>query len=291
MSSNFEKLQKLLKLNKPSKRGTWYKRKHQQQAAKAETKKEDKKKNKRQLKRESESQTMEKKIKGVEKPGIVTDIVAMDCEMVGVSKSGKDDRSVLARATVVNFDGDVLYDRYVVPMEKVTYYRTHVSGVSRENLYGKKSNAVSFKQAQAAVASLINGRILVGHALHNDLAALMLDHPKSMTRDTAKYKPMLRARANGRRARPKALRQLTKELLGVQIQDGAHSPVIDARAALELYKKYRKQWENNLKMRAKKSKTFKGRKRKIESDNSKPNDSTMNKKKKKKLKSKEESLW
>jgi RNA exonuclease 4 len=148
----------------------------------------------------------------------------------------------------VNFDGDVLYDEFVKPLERVTDYRTHVSGVRPKDLWGGR--AVTFKQAQRDVAALIEGRLLVGHALHNDLEAIMLSHPKNMIRDTAKYKPMLRARANGRKARPKALRQLTKELLGVQIQDGAHSPVIDARAALELYKKHRGAWEAMLKRRA-----------------------------------------
>lgn len=201
--------------------------------------------------RTREKRNYELAIKGPEKPGELTDVVAMDCEMVGVSKSDIDDRSVLARATVVNFHGDVLYDEFVKPLEKVTYYRTHVSGVRPRDLYG--GGAVTFKKAQNDIAAIIKGRVLVGHALHNDLTAMMLSHPKNMIRDTAKFKPMLRARANGRKARPKALRQLTKELLGVVIQDGAHSPVIDARAALELYKKYKGQWESLLSHRRRKT--------------------------------------
>lgn len=47
----------------------------------------------------------------------------------------------------------------------------------------------------------------------------------------------------GRKPKPKALRVLAKEELGLSIQDGAHSPVDDARAALYLYHKHRKEWE------------------------------------------------
>jgi RNA exonuclease 4 len=42
------------------------------------------------------------------------------------------------------------------------------------------------------VAKLLNGKVLVGHALHNDLDVLMLSHPRSKIRDTATYKPLMR---------------------------------------------------------------------------------------------------
>lgn len=45
-------------------------------------------------------------------------ILAMDCEMVGVGAGG--DRSVLARCSIVNYDGEIVYDQIVRPMERVT---------------------------------------------------------------------------------------------------------------------------------------------------------------------------
>lgn len=42
------------------------------------------------------------------------------------------------------------------------------------------------------MAELLKGRILVGHALKNDLDVLMLSHPRQMIRDTAKYRPYMR---------------------------------------------------------------------------------------------------
>ncbi|RHY01675.1 hypothetical protein DYB25_001595 [Aphanomyces astaci] len=67
-------------------------------------------------------------------------IVAMDCEMVGVGVGGT--RSVLARCSIVDFNGDVVYDEHVKPLEKVTDYRTHVSGIRSKSF----RNAISFAQ-------------------------------------------------------------------------------------------------------------------------------------------------
>lgn len=47
--------------------------------------------------------------------------------MVGVGMDGKE--SILARVSIVNHSGKVLYDKYVKPLEKVTDYRTQISGI------------------------------------------------------------------------------------------------------------------------------------------------------------------
>ena len=57
-----------------------------------------------------------------------TNVVAADCEMVGVGPRGS--RDMLARVSIVNSFGHVLYDKYVKPLEKVIDYRTFVSGES-----------------------------------------------------------------------------------------------------------------------------------------------------------------
>lgn len=114
------------------------------------------------------------------------------------------------------------------------------------------------------MADLIKGRILVGHALRNDLKALLLSHPKQDIRDTAEYQPFLKE------GRSKALRHLADEVLGVKIQDGEHCPIEDARAAMLLYQKKRKEWERNIKDFARlkqKQKKRKSKKRKGEGTN------------------------
>ena len=82
------------------------------------------------------------------------------------------------------------------------------------------------------VADLLRGRVVVGHAVHNDFKALQLTHPPHLTRDTACYPPLMTDPASeGKegKPRPRSLRALSEEVLGLSIQSGSHSPVEDAR--------------------------------------------------------------
>ncbi|CAH0488218.1 unnamed protein product [Peronospora farinosa] len=167
-------------------------------------------------------------------------IVAMDCEMVGVGLSGK--TSVLARCSIVDYEGNVLYDKHVRPVEKVTDFRTHVSGIRSSSL----RKAIPFAQCIKEVGKLMQDKIVVGHALKNDFQALMFTPPKHLIRDTAYYRPYMRRKINGTKLYPKSLKHLTEEVLGKQIQTGQHDSVEDARATLELYKREQYVWEKYL---------------------------------------------
>ena len=70
--------------------------------------------------------------------------------------------------------------------------------------------------------------------------ALLLSHPRKMTRDTATYPPLMMSIGKGGKAKPRALRHLAETELGLSIQAGEHSPIDDARSALYLYHKCRK---------------------------------------------------
>ena len=48
-------------------------------------------------------------------------------------------------------------------------------------------DAKTFEVVQKEVSDLMNGRVLVGHALSNDLNVLFLSHPKVDTRDTFEW--------------------------------------------------------------------------------------------------------
>ncbi|XP_034415089.1 RNA exonuclease 4 [Cyclopterus lumpus] len=167
----------------------------------------------------------------------LTKAVAIDCEMVGVGPDGED--SILARVSLVNIFGKCIYDKYVKPTEKVTDYRTAVSGIRPEDI--KKGENVQLVQRE--VSEILQGRIVVGHALHNDLKILLLDHPKKKIRDTQKYKPFRKAVKSGR----PALKVLCREILNVKVQQGEHSSVQDAQATMRLYTMVRKQWEAEIK--------------------------------------------
>jgi len=176
--------------------------------------------------------------------------VALDCEMVGIGPGGFQSR--LARVSVVDWDGEVIYDTCVQVVEKVTDYRTFVSGITEEDLTSE--DAVSFDEAQTKVEELLWDKILVGHGLRSDFKALGLSHPWYATRDTARYEPFMKtldspifteSHPNGTTLAAKKLKVLAKDKLGLTIQEDGepHSPVVDAVAALELYKKHRGKWE------------------------------------------------
>ncbi|XP_031457664.1 RNA exonuclease 4 [Phasianus colchicus] len=173
--------------------------------------------------------------------GGLTRAVAMDCEMVGVGPNGED--SIVARVSIVNRFGKCIYDKYVKPTEEVTDYRTAVSGIRPEHL----KTGEDFKTVQKEVADILNGRILVGHALHNDLKVLFLDHPKKKIRDTQKYKPF---RQRVKSSRP-SLKLLCDRLLDVQVQTSEHCSIQDAQAAMRLYTLEKKKWETALKNKSK----------------------------------------
>uniref|UniRef100_A0A1A7XHM2 RNA exonuclease 4 n=1 Tax=Iconisemion striatum TaxID=60296 RepID=A0A1A7XHM2_9TELE len=165
--------------------------------------------------------------------GGLTRTVAIDCEMVGVGPDGED--SILARVSIVNMFGKCIYDKFVKPTEKVTDYRTAVSGIRPEDI----KDGEDMQTVQKEVANILQGRIVVGHAIHNDLKILFLDHPKKNIRDTQRYKPFKKIVKSGR----PALRVLCKEILNVKVQQGEHSSVQDAQATMRLYTLVKKQWE------------------------------------------------
>lgn len=168
--------------------------------------------------------------------------LAIDCEMVGVGEKGSE--SILARVSIVNFHGATIMDRFVKPQEKVTDYRTWVSGVRPRDL----KDAPSFSEVQGEVANLIKGRILVGHAIQNDLKALLLSHPKPLIRDTSTFQP-LRDLA---KTKYPSLKKLAKLALGIDIQlEGeSHSSVEDARATMAVFRSQKSKWDEMLRSRA-----------------------------------------
>lgn len=168
----------------------------------------------------------------------LTELLALDCEMVGVGSAGT--RSALAQIVIVNSREELVYSTFVRPREKVTDFRTRVSGIRPHDFV----HALSFQQAQTEVARLMYKRQLVGHALHNDLKALQLSHPKASLRDTSLF-PRYRHQ-NGALSRARKLSELAHEMLGMRIQMGAHSPLEDAIAALRLYKLHAAEWERSL---------------------------------------------
>jgi RNA exonuclease 4 len=157
--------------------------------------------------------------------------ISLDCEMVGTGPEPDRD-SALARVSVVNYHGHQVYDSYVRVKVPVTDYRTAVSGIEPKHL--RHDVARPFKEVHEDMKTLLEGRILVGHGVKNDLDALVLKHDKRYIRDTSKYSKFREiAIIPGRTPR---LKHLAERLLGVEIQVGSHSSVEDARATMALFR-------------------------------------------------------
>ena len=154
--------------------------------------------------------------------------------MVGVGPH-PDRESALARVSIVNYNGDQVYDSYVLPLEPVTDWRTHISGIAPRHM----KHARPMKEVQAEVSKLFQDRVLIGHSIRKDLDALMISHPKRDIRDTARHPPYRKLAGGG----SPRLKTLASELLGFEIQEGEHSSVEDARACILLFRKDKASFE------------------------------------------------
>ena len=165
----------------------------------------------------------------------ITPVLAVDCEMVGVNMWGGDSR--LASVAVVNSHGQQVYFSYARPARPIIDYRTKYSGITPQLLEG----APPSQQVQDEVRKLLDGKIVVGHSLENDFRVLGFFPPRYMRRDTAHDVRRLQSPTG----KPRKLRHITWEFLGLIIQDrdDGHDPLEDARAALLLYQRYEREFE------------------------------------------------
>ncbi|XP_070692256.1 interferon-stimulated 20 kDa exonuclease-like 2 [Pempheris klunzingeri] len=172
---------------------------------------------------------------------IPTKYLAIDCEMVGTGPKGS--ISQLARCSIVSYDGDVVYDKFINPSVPVTDYRTRWSGIQRRDLV----NATPYCEARNEILRLLMGKVVIGHAVHNDFKVLGYTHPAAFTRDTSQI-PLLNLKAGFAVNECASLKRLTKAILNKDIQTGkkGHSSVEDARATMELYKLVEEEWERKL---------------------------------------------
>jgi len=167
--------------------------------------------------------------------------VALDCEMVGVGPGGK--RSVLARASLVDFYGRCIFDTFVRVDEEVSDFRTHVSGIHPGDLTSAK--AISFQKCRSIIRDMIENKILIGHGLKNDLSVLDIQHPWWNLRDTCLYQPYMKEDQFGNVRLPSRLRDLAWLHLGILIQrEGTpHNSLEDACAAMALYRNVQREWD------------------------------------------------
>lgn len=160
-------------------------------------------------------------------------VIAIDCEMV----EGESVEHMLARVSLVDYEGRIVYDVYVKPREEVKDYRTSITGITKEVLRRKGED---FDTVRRKVVELLRNKLVVGHAVHHDFQALDLEQPARNTiRDTCTFSEL---RPPNRKQTP-SLRLLAEYWLDKSVQGGSHSSVEDARTAMMLYKRVEESWE------------------------------------------------
>ncbi|CAG8781761.1 46099_t:CDS:10 [Gigaspora margarita] len=159
-----------------------------------------------------------------------TDILAMDCEFVHFydPESRKHiGRYGLAQVAIVNYDGHVVYDKYVHPDEPEYLWNN-----SRKRDFLKNSNS-TFAEVQAEVIQIIKGKTLVGFALINDMLVLKIKHPYQLIRDVSFCQKCLDTDG-----RPYGLKDMALKLLNITIHvNGSdHEGVQDATVTMDVFK-------------------------------------------------------
>lgn len=183
--------------------------------------------------------------------------VAIDCEMVSVRGI-----STIARVSIVDWNGEIIFNSFVRVEDEVTDYLTFVSGIRQADI--ESEDAMSFEDCQDAVLEIISGKIVVGHALRNDFIALNIMHPWYLIRDTARYEPFMKpCLIEPNMLVPKKLKVLAKNKLDMTIQEHGqeHDSIEDATAAMELYKKARTKWESAMQWKMRKTSSIEKTKR------------------------------
>jgi DNA polymerase III epsilon subunit-like protein len=117
-----------------------------------------------------------------------TPTVAIDCEMVQTEGN----RNALARASIVNYNGHVVYDKYIKPSARVTDYRTWVSGI-QPHMLKTENGAVPEQEARKEIFKILNqAQKIVGHSVQHDFDCLGFQiyneaEKANKVRDVAKY--------------------------------------------------------------------------------------------------------
>ncbi|XP_012058990.1 PREDICTED: uncharacterized protein LOC105622170 [Atta cephalotes] len=160
-------------------------------------------------------------------------IYAMDCEMCFTLQGLE-----LARVSLVDLYGQVVYDTLVKPSAEIIDFNTKFSGITEDDM----SNITkTLSEVQNDLLNFIHAEtILMGHSLGNDLKALRLIHKNVV--DTSVMFPHylgLPYRIG--------LKTLAQKVLNRKIQEETHNSIEDARVVMDLVlRKAQYEWQQSL---------------------------------------------
>jgi RNA exonuclease 1 len=158
-------------------------------------------------------------------------VIAIDCEMCETQDpvSGDKNFNALCRISIVDaVTKEVLLDSLCKPAWPVSNHRSWVNGITEEHL---ENVQFTVRHAQAFLMALCSEEtVIVGHAVHNDLAAVRMEHYCVV--DSA-----LLFKATDSETATVSLKDSAKSILGKDMPD-THDSVNDALTALECLEYY-----------------------------------------------------
>ncbi|KAL3922212.1 MAG: hypothetical protein SGILL_002328 [Bacillariaceae sp.] len=180
------------------------------------------------------------------KTGGTAEEAAPEPEASSAAASAKSD--AVARVTMINWENETILDTFVaVPVPVTDFYDT---GITPEDVATDSTKIQSFAEVRKTVETTLKGKILIGYDAEYHLMSLGLTHPSTDTRDCNKFFPEYAVKEEGASATDEAssLETLCKKRLQRSLPPTGHSerPIQNCLAALNLYKKYRKEWEQFL---------------------------------------------
>jgi len=148
----------------------------------------------------------------------------VDCECA--QANGKHRKSPLSVA-IMNYKGDVLYDKLITPRNRILDYGTKYHGLTEEKTRNQEDEYLVIKKIQKAM----EGKILVGHDLALEFASLLIPKKNILTKNNGKWHK---------------LQTLAKLICDIDIQKGPHSAIEDVQAIRKIYMAVEDDWEDDI---------------------------------------------
>jgi len=166
--------------------------------------------------------------------------LAFDCEGVELTQNAGKRRDGVGRLSIVNVDGQVVYDTFVYYPSDVPHRPPpqHLKlGVKYKDIRPENGAQPHAQVLAAAKAIFDKSGVIVAHAASNDVQMMEgIDFNQYVVRDTQRLYGSELGRLPG-------LGALSFSVLGRSIQVEEHSSVEDARATMELFLEYHERYE------------------------------------------------